>query len=74
MKTLAGGGMNVGQVIGSTDKTASTVTARPIHYRDVLSTLYHNLGIDSSVSTITDLSGRPRYLLDDATPIRELVG
>jgi hypothetical protein len=32
------------------------------------------LGIDSSVSTITDLSGRPRYLLHDAAPIRELVG
>jgi uncharacterized protein (DUF1501 family) len=74
MGIMAGGGMNVGQVIGSTDKTASTVTSRPIHYRDVLATLYHNLGIDSSVSTITDLSGRPRYLLDDAAPIRELVG
>jgi hypothetical protein len=42
--------------------------------RDVLSILYHNLGIDCSVSAITDLSGRLRYLLDDAVPIRELVG
>jgi hypothetical protein len=74
MGIMAGGGMNVGQVIGSTDKIASEVTSRPIHYRDVLATLYHNLGLDPSASTITDLSGRPRYLLDDADPIRELVG
>jgi hypothetical protein len=43
-------------------------------YRDVLATLYYNLGIDSSAATVTDFSGRPRYLLDDAAPIRELVG
>ena len=74
MGIMAGGGMNVGQVIGSTDKTASTVTSRPLQYRDVIATLYHNLGIDCSSATVTDFSGRPRYLLDDASPIRELVG
>lgn len=74
MGILAGGGMNVGQVLGSTDKTASEATSRPIHYRDVLATLYHNLGIDSSATTVTDFRGRPRYLLDGAAPIRELVG
>ena len=74
MGIMAGGGMNVGQVIGATDKTASTVTSRPIRYPDVIATLYHNLGIDCSSATVTDFSGRPRYLLDDAAPIRELVG
>ena len=58
-----------------TDKTASTVTSRPIDYsRCHLATLYHNLGIDSSVSAITDLSDRPCYLLDDVALVRELVG
>ena len=71
---MAGGGMKVGQVIGATDKTASEVIERPIHYQDVIATLYHNLGIDPVTDTITDLSGRPRHLLDHGDPIRELVG
>ena len=63
----------MGQVIGATDKTASEVTDRPIHYQDVGATLYHNLGIDTATDTITDLSGRPRQLVDQGMPIRELV-
>jgi len=74
MGIMAGGGMKVGQVIGATDKTASEVTKRPIHYQDVLATLYHNLGIDPVADTINDLSGRPRHLLEQGDPIRELVG
>ncbi|MBG30287.1 MAG: hypothetical protein CMI31_09850 [Opitutae bacterium] len=73
MGIMAGGGMQVGQVIGATDKTASEVTDRPIHYQDVMATLYHNLGINPSSDTITDLSGRPRHLLNKGQPIRELV-
>lgn len=70
---FAGGGMNVGQVIGSTDKTGAYAADRPIHYRDVLATVYHNLGIDST-EYIRDASERPvRILPDDCRPIRELV-
>ncbi len=70
---LAGGGMRVGQVIGATDKTAGTAVRRPVHYQDVFATLYHNLGVDPTRTTIDDLRGRPRYLLDNAGPIAELV-
>ncbi len=71
---FSGGGMKVGQVIGSTDKTAAYAEDRPIHYRDVLSTIYFNLGIDSSVY-IRDQAERPvRILPEDYRPIRELVG
>lgn len=70
---LAGGGMKVGQVIGATDRSASAVASRPIHYQDVFATLYHNLGIDWSQTTLTDPSGRPQHLLDHGEPIRELV-
>jgi hypothetical protein len=36
--------------------------------------LYHSLGIDVNTATVTDLAGRPQYLVDDGTqPIRELV-
>ena len=70
---LAGGGMRTGQVIGATDKTASEATDRPVRFEDVHATLYHNLGIDPMATTVTDLSGRPRYLLEKGEVIRELV-
>jgi len=70
---LAGGGMQLGQVIGSTDRTAAAVTSRPVQYKDVMATLYRNLGIDAHNVTITDPRGRPQYLLDTGDPLRELV-
>jgi len=70
---LAGGGMRVGQVIGATDKTAGEPIERPIQFEDVHATLYHNLGIDPMGTTVTDLSGRPRYLLENGRVIRELL-
>ncbi|MFN9721170.1 MAG: DUF1501 domain-containing protein [Planctomycetota bacterium] len=71
---FSGGGMKAGQLIGSTDKTAAYAADRPIHYRDVLSTIYFNMGIDSSVY-VRDQAERPvRILPEDYRPIRELVG
>ena len=73
MCLLAGGGLRVGQVIGATDRTASTATSRPVTYQDVLATLYHHLGIDTAHTTVTDPAGRPQYLLDQGQPLSELV-
>lgn len=70
---LAGGGIRAGQVIGATDRTASDVAARPVHYQDVMATVYHNLGIDVDHVTIPDNNGRPQYLVDHHRPIAELV-
>jgi hypothetical protein len=71
---LFGGGMNVGQVIGSTDKLGGSAAARAVHYQDVLATIYHNLGIDPR-AIIPDMAGRPVYILPPTVePIRELVG
>jgi hypothetical protein len=70
---VAGGGIRGGQVIGATDRQAARVIARPIHYQDVFATLYHHLGIDAAATTLIDPNGRPQYLLDGGTPIRELI-
>jgi uncharacterized protein (DUF1501 family) len=71
---LAGGGMQTGQVIGATDKIAGEAVARPVTYGELFATLYHNLGIDVSKTTISDLAGRPQYLVEDqAQPMRELL-
>jgi uncharacterized protein (DUF1501 family) len=70
---LAGGGMRTGQVIGATDRIAAEAVARPVTFGELYATLYHNLGIDVSRTTIQDLSGRPQYLVEDnAEPIQEL--
>jgi uncharacterized protein (DUF1501 family) len=70
---LACGGMRTGQVIGSTDRLGGEPNSRPVTFGDVFATLYHNLGIDVTRTTVTDLSGRPQYLVDGGQPIRELV-
>ena len=74
MALLFGGGMRVGQVIGSTDKLGGSAASRPVHYQDVLATVYHNLGIDPH-AFIRDKADRPVSILPPtAEPIRELVG
>jgi hypothetical protein len=70
---LAGGGMRVGRVIGSTNRLGEVPQDRPVHYQEVFATLYHRLGIDVGNATILDQSGRPQYLVDHRTPIRELI-
>lgn len=71
---LLGGGMKTGQVIGSTDRLGGEADDRPIQFGEVFATLYHNLGIDVNTVTVPDLSGRPRYLVDNGyQPIRELI-
>ena len=62
---LAGGGMKVGQVIGSTDKIGDSAATRPVHYLDVLATVYHNLGIDPH-DFVRDISERPVPILPDS--------
>ena len=70
---LAGGGMRMGQVIGSTNRLGEVPQDRPIHYQDVFATLYRQLGIDVNTATIPDHSGRPQFLVDRRDPIRELI-
>lgn len=71
---LAGGSMRTGQVIGATDRLGGEATARPVTFGEVFATLYYNLGINTTNTTITDLSGRPQYLVDeDAQPLPELI-
>lgn len=70
---LAGGGMRTGQVIGSTNRLGEVPKDRPVHFQEVFATLYHNLGIDVNSTTIADQAGRPQYLVDMRTPMRELV-
>ena len=70
---MAGGGMQNGQVIGSTNRLAEEAVDRPVHMQEVFATVYRNLGIDVAQTTIPDNNGRPQYLVDHHDPIHELV-
>jgi hypothetical protein len=65
--------MKTGQVIGATDRIAAEATERPVHYQDVMATLYHNLEIDPKTAQVVDPTGRPQYLIDTGQVIREVV-
>ena len=65
--------MKTGQVIGSTDDHAGEPKDRPIHYREVFATLYHNLGINPSSLVLHDLDGRPHQIVGGAKPIPEVI-
>ena len=69
---LAGGGIRAGQAIGATNRLGEYATLRPVHVQEVIATLYHNLGIDVTQTTIPDSTGRPQFLVDHA-PVTELI-
>ena len=71
---IAGGGMRMGQIIGSTTRDGGEADDRPVTFQEVFATLYHSVGIDVSSATVNDLNGRPRYLVDQRyKPMPELV-
>ena len=71
---MAGGEMNHGQVIGATDRLGGEAVDRPVQFPEVFSTLYHHMGIDARSTTVEDLTGRPRYLVDPQhAPMKELI-
>jgi hypothetical protein len=69
---FAGGGLEMGKVVGATDRTGSRPQTRAYGPQNVLATLYRHLGIDLG-ATVPDFNGRPMYLLDDCEPIAELI-
>lgn len=69
---MHGGGLKMGQVIGETTSRAERSKTGKMSFENVISTVYHVLGIDPKL-TLPDFAGRPQFLLDDPAPIRELV-
>lgn len=67
---VSGGGMRMGQVIGSTDSMAARPRTRPLDPHDILATIYRHLGIDHRAQ-FPDLTGRP-IALANGEPISEL--
>jgi hypothetical protein len=69
---IAGGGLKMGQVVGSSSARAEVPKDRPYRVSQVLSTVYRAIGIDPAM-TFNNGSGRPMYVLDDRDPVSELI-
>ena len=68
---MAGGGLEMGQMIGTTDRHAAYPTSKPYSPGDVLATIYHVLGINRQ-EEFHDHAGRPIKILGQGEPIAEL--
>jgi len=70
---VAGGGLKMGQAVGSTTSNGERPKDSPYTIQQVLATLYSAIGIDPA-QTFQNGSGRPMYLLDNRDPVAELIG
>jgi hypothetical protein len=68
----AGGGLRMGQTIGSTDSRAEYPTSRPCSPGCILATMYHVLGIDIH-HPFYDAAERPLPVLAEGRAIEELI-
>jgi hypothetical protein len=69
---LGGGGVKGGLIVGSTDRLGQRPHTRPVVPANIHATIYQVLGLDPTLHLI-DPSGRPVPVLDDPTPIEELL-
>jgi len=69
---LAGGGIQGGTVIGSSDEDGGMPKDSPVKVADIHATVCHALGIDPYKEVITR-QGRPMMLVDDGSVIEDLL-
>lgn len=69
---IAGGGLRMGQAIGASTARGERPQDRRYTVPQVLSTMYRAIGIDPAM-TFVNGAGRPIYIQEDRTPVRELV-
>ncbi|HZL90030.1 MAG TPA: DUF1501 domain-containing protein, partial [Pirellulaceae bacterium] len=69
---VSGGGLRMGQIVGSTDSKGERPKDRPMTPNDLWATVFRHLGIDTA-HTFPDLNGRPMPILPFGEVISELV-
>lgn len=69
---MGGGGVRGGTIVGSTDRLGTAPHTRPVTPCNIHATIYDVLGINPRLQLL-DPSGRPVNVLDDPTPIHELL-
>lgn len=69
---VAGGGLNVGQVVGQSDAKAYRPASPTIKPQDLMATIFHVLGLPQRLQYINQ-AGRPVYMIENGKPIEELI-
>jgi hypothetical protein len=69
---LAGGGLQMGQVVGESAAKLDVPKSTPIRPHDLMATIFLVLGIDQQVQFVNN-AGRPTFMLEQGKPIAELV-
>ena len=69
---LAGGGLQMGQVVGESAAKVDVPKTAPISPQDLMATVFHVLGVDGRTQFVNQ-AGRPVYMVEDGKPIEELV-
>lgn len=69
---LAGGGITKGHIFGSTDATASEPDLHPVTVEDVMTTVYHQLGIVADKELMAP-GNRPIEIIDGGNLIRDII-
>lgn len=69
---MAGGGIQGGRVIGTTDKDGVEVKDRPVTVPDLFATIWSAMGVDPKKKNTSPL-GRPIALSDNGVPVKELL-
>ena len=70
---MAGGGIKGGRVVGATDEIGLRAVERPIHFRDVHTTVLDRLGLDQDELSFQHLGRRERLTLVHGAAIDEIL-
>lgn len=70
---VSGGGLKMGQVVGSTNAKGEVPKDRPLTPQDLWATAFKHLGIDYDNTSFPDYRGRPMPVLPSGQPIAELL-
>lgn len=69
---LAGGGIRGGQIVGATDAIGLKAVEKPYHFRDIHTTILHQLGLDQHLLTYPHLGRNERLTFVEGQVIREI--
>jgi hypothetical protein len=70
---MAGGGIRGGRVVGATDAIGLRAIERPYHFRDIHTTILHQLGLDQHRLTYPHLGRNERLTFVEGKVIQEIV-
>jgi hypothetical protein len=70
---MAGGGIKGGQVVGATDAIGLRAVENPMHFRDIHTTMLHQLGLDQDQLSYLHLGRKERLTQVHGSVIKQIV-